>query len=104
VRLLKSVAGIVFLGTPHRGSSIASLGALVGRIINVFLVAKSIRTDHLRYLEYESKALQDLTDSACNRLANIKIVSFYETKPEPALPFVSLIRANMECDPTSNSN
>ena len=103
-RLLKSVAGVIFLGTPHRGSGTASLGALVGRITNAFLISvsaglqtKVIRTDLLRPLQYDSKALQELTDSVRNRLAGLQIVSFYETKPEPPSPSVRDIIPERTC-------
>ena len=95
-RLLQSVAGIIFFGTPHRGSGTATLGNLFGTMINTFLKGasagfqtKSIRTDLLRHLESNSKALQELTDSVRNRLGGLQIVSFYETKPESPWPSVS---------------
>ncbi|KAH6849841.1 hypothetical protein B0I37DRAFT_370018 [Chaetomium sp. MPI-CAGE-AT-0009] len=94
-RLLQSVIGIVFLGTPHQGSATANLGSLAGTIINTFLKAasagsqtKTIRTDLLRHLESDSKALQDLADSVRNRLGSLQIVSFYETEPESSWPSV----------------
>jgi hypothetical protein len=97
-RLLQSVTGIVFLGTPHRGSGTANLGNLVGTMVNTFLKAasaglqtKTIRTDLLRHLESDSKALQELTDSVRNRLGGIQIVSFYETEPESLWSSVSHI-------------
>ncbi|EAQ91929.1 hypothetical protein CHGG_00164 [Chaetomium globosum CBS 148.51] len=92
-RLLQSMAGIVFFGTPHRGSDTAKLGNLVGTMINTFLKAasaglqtKTIRTDLLRHLESDSKALQELADSVRDRLGSLQIVSFYETEPESSWP------------------
>ncbi|KAH6649379.1 hypothetical protein F5144DRAFT_634706 [Chaetomium tenue] len=94
-RLLQSVTGIVFFGTPHRGSDTAKLGTLVGTMINTFLKAasaglqtKAIRTDLLRHLESDSKALQELADSVRDRLGSLQIVSFYETEPESSWPSV----------------
>ncbi|KAI1504195.1 hypothetical protein F5X99DRAFT_372815 [Biscogniauxia marginata] len=94
--LLKSVIGVTFLGTPHRGSHIANLGNIVGNIINACMLTTStngqpaiIRTDLLNHLNYDSSVLQDLFLSARHRLQNIAIVSFYETEPTP--PFSSLI-------------
>lgn len=94
-RVLQSVAGIVFLGTPHRGSGTASLGNVVGTVVNglirstsVGLQGRTIRTDLLRHLESDSKALQELTESVRHRLADIQIVSFYETEPEPFMSSV----------------
>jgi len=96
-RLLKSVAGVVFLGTPHKGSNAATLGTLVGRIVNTFVAATSAglqtrpaRTDLLDYLSYDSKHLQDLSVSVRNRLADVTVVSFYECEAQYPLSVVSL--------------
>lgn len=101
-RLLQSMAGIVFFGTPHRGSDTAKLGNLVGTMINTFLKAasaglqtKTIRTDLLRHLESDSKALQELADSVRDRLGSLQIVSFYETEPESSWPSVSHIEVSL---------
>ncbi|KAK2778956.1 ankyrin repeat protein [Colletotrichum kahawae] len=90
--VLQSVSGIVFLGTPHRGSSIANLGSVVGNIINTFLSSTSaglnkrmLKTDLLDFLKQDGKALQDLSMSVRNRLGQLKIVSCYETEPTPPL-------------------
>lgn len=91
--VLKSVIGIVFLGTPHRGSDLATLGSVVGNIINSLAVIQPgvVKRDLLDHLNYDSSALQDLVLSARNRLNNIAIVSFYETEPMP--PFSSPVSA-----------
>ncbi|KAI0598549.1 hypothetical protein F4775DRAFT_592269 [Biscogniauxia sp. FL1348] len=94
--LLKSVIGITFLGTPHRGSHVANLGSIVGSIVNCFMLTTStggqsamVRTDLLNHLNYDSSVLQDLFLSSRNRLQNMAVVSFYETEPTP--PLSSLI-------------
>lgn len=66
------------------------LAAVVGNIINTFLPTK-IRTDHLDFLKPGSKDLQGLADSVVDRLAPLKIVSFYETEPEPTIRSSSLL-------------
>ncbi|KAK2005460.1 ankyrin [Colletotrichum eremochloae] len=95
-KLLRSIGGIVFLGTPHRGSTIATFAGVVGRIINTSMAAASggvrtgpIRTDLLEQLNYDSEALQGVSLAVRNRLRNIQVVSFYETEPTP--PLSSLI-------------
>ncbi|KXX73339.1 Ankyrin repeat domain-containing protein 50 [Madurella mycetomatis] len=105
-RLLKSVAGVVFLGTPHKGSNAATLGTLVGRIVNTFVAATSagfqtrlIRTDLLDYLSYDSKHLQDLGVSVRNRLADLAVVSFYESEAQYPL---SVLEASLPSHPQSN--
>ncbi|SPO02536.1 uncharacterized protein DNG_05209 [Cephalotrichum gorgonifer] len=93
---LRSVIGVTFLGTPHRGSDVANLGSIVGSIINISVMTASagmrpgiIRTDLLDGLNHDSPALQDLILSAKHRLKNIAVVTFYET--EPMLPRSSLV-------------
>lgn len=79
--MLKSVIGVAFLATPHRGSSsVASLGSVFGTIINTFMGPRTVRTDLLNHLIYDSDALQQLSTSARNRLGNISVVSCYENK------------------------
>jgi hypothetical protein len=87
----------VFLGTPHKGSNAATLGTLVGRIVNTFVAATSAglqtratRTDLLDYLSYDSKHLQDLAVSVRNRLADLTVISFYESEAQYPLSVVSL--------------
>ncbi|EXK26983.1 hypothetical protein FOMG_16422 [Fusarium oxysporum f. sp. melonis 26406] len=91
--VLKSVRGVVFLATPHRGSNAANLASICGSIVNSFASAglgpKTVRTDLLKTLIYDSDTLQDLTMSARNRLGNIHVVSFYETLPLPMGPLSS---------------
>ena len=88
--MLKSVTGVIFLGTPHRGSSIATLGSVVGTIVNLpGLPAKAVRTDLLDYLKPGSRYLQDLAISVRNRLAGLTVVSFYES--EMQYPLASVV-------------
>jgi ankyrin repeat domain-containing protein 50 len=87
--VLKTVTGVVFLGTPHRGSSAATLGSVVGTIVNLpGLPAKAVRTDLLDYLKPGSRQLQDLAVSVRNRLADLTVVSFYESEMQYPLPSV----------------
>lgn len=87
--VLKSFAGVIFLGTPHRGSSVSSLGSVVGAIVNFpGLPVKPVRTDLLDYLRLGSRHLQDLAVSVRNRLADLAVVSFYESEAQYPLPSV----------------
>ncbi|KAB5580049.1 hypothetical protein GE09DRAFT_904211, partial [Coniochaeta sp. 2T2.1] len=93
--LLTSVAGVVFMGTPHRGSGVANAGNFVGRVVNMChfaslpLQGKAIRTDLLENLSYDAKPLLDLAISVRNRLQNLKVASCYET--EALHPFDFLV-------------
>jgi hypothetical protein len=86
--VLKSITGVIFLGTPQRGSGVANIGAIAGRVINTCAMAASaglqtriVRRDLLDNLSFDSKALHDLSVSVRNRLLNMEVVSCYETKP-----------------------
>jgi hypothetical protein len=97
--LLNSVAGVVFMGTPHKGNSMANLGSVVGRIVNTCLATttatlqnKAIRTDLLDYLNHDSRVLHDLAISVRNRLQDLMVISFYETEAlSPLSSMVSMI-------------
>ncbi|KAK3311985.1 hypothetical protein B0H66DRAFT_506297 [Apodospora peruviana] len=89
VKLQESLAGIVFLGTPHRGSNKGDLGHLVGMVVNAVtgttsagLYRNAVNSNLVATLGTNAKQLQDLTESVRNRLEGLKIVSFYETRPE----------------------
>ncbi|KAH7091508.1 hypothetical protein FB567DRAFT_490488 [Paraphoma chrysanthemicola] len=89
--ILSATSGIIFFGTPHRGSKGADIGKIVGRVVNVCLrastagVAGSVRDDLLATLKSNSKALSDLAISSRNRLRNLEIVTFHETETMPGL-------------------
>lgn len=86
--LLKSIEGVIFLGTPHRGSDVANIGVIAGRVLNACAMATSVglqnrivRRDLLDNLSFDSKALQDLSVSVRNRLLSMEIVSFLRPSP-----------------------
>ncbi|KAF4459721.1 ankyrin repeat-containing [Fusarium albosuccineum] len=93
--VLKSVIGVAFLATPHRGSTAANLASVFGTIVSTF---RATRTDLLNHLIYDSDALQDLNTSARNRLGNISVVSCYEDKPTPPLSSLIVSRASATLD------
>ncbi|KAF2029167.1 hypothetical protein EK21DRAFT_68331 [Setomelanomma holmii] len=90
--ILSATSGIIFFGTPHRGSKGADIGKVVARVANVCLrasqaagIAGSIRDDLLTTLGSNSQALSDLAVSSRNRLRNLEIVTFHETETMPGL-------------------
>jgi hypothetical protein len=90
--ILSATSGIVFFGTPHRGSKGADIGKVVGRVVNACLrasqaarLAGSIREDLLATLGSNSQVLSDLAISSRNRLKNLEVVTFYETECMPGL-------------------
>lgn len=86
--LIARCKGIVFLGTPHRGSGIAGLGALVGNILKVVwtpanFVIPGPRSKLISDLERSSKVLFAIADRFVGKAKDIEIVSFYETNKTP---------------------
>lgn len=78
VLILEKIRGIVFMGTPHRGSKLAGLASPLGNIINLAILRKRIRTDLLSNLQISSNTIAEINMSVVHRLAPLRIVSFYE--------------------------
>jgi hypothetical protein len=84
----ESVIGILFLGTPHRGSSTTQFPQVLANITNVVLAGAArftgqMRTDLLKSLERDSDVLKTLSTNFRNPASNIKIISFIEQKTTP---------------------
>ena len=91
--ILNATYAIVFLGTPHGGTSgTTDVAKLVGHVINACLyvsrsggVAGIARIDVRDTLSTDSDALKILAATFKNRLYNLRIVTFYETEVTPPL-------------------
>ena len=80
--VVERTGGIIFLGTPHKGSSAASYGKIAFNISR-FLAAQSVNTKLLRALEQNSESLQRITTTFLETLESnprIQIWSFSEEK------------------------
>jgi len=82
--ILCDTTGIIFLGTPHRGSRFALLGK-IWTLVSLTL-GYSTAISLFKTLAYYSEVLDDLGDEflqlkeIVQLLANNKIVCFFETK------------------------
>lgn len=74
----KSTYGILFLGTPHKGSESVSLGRIVAQIAKISF--QDPKTQLLKSLKENSKELQDLSVEFSKLHSLFRIVSFYEQK------------------------
>lgn len=91
--IFNATYAIVFLGTPHGGTSeTTDVAKLVGHVINACLhVSRSdgvtgiARIDVQDTLSSDSDALKILATSFRKRLQNLRIVTFYETEITPPL-------------------
>ena len=71
--------GILFLGTPHQGSSMADYGRVLTNVAS--WANNRPRARLLRALENNSDALTQLTSDFKNQLSMYQIASFFELKP-----------------------
>jgi len=83
-----SVIGILFLGTPHRGSSTTQFPQVLANITNAALAGAArftgqMKVDLLKSLEKDSGVLKTLSTNFRNQASNIKIISFIEQKTTP---------------------
>ena len=110
--------GVVFLGTPHRGSSTAALGKLFGDIVNLAWLATGarmfrggIRTALLEDLKQNSPQLIRIANTFTQRAGTLLISTFYETEitppvgavvrlpKDPFKPFLAVATSAATCSP-----
>lgn len=77
--LSESTLGIIFLGTPHRGSEMASYGNVFASIANAVMIKPPPRL--INALQSNSGALMRLTTDFRSQLPKYQVYSFYEMKP-----------------------
>ena len=82
-----STKGIIFLGTPHRGSSKAEWARIGGKLLNLFSQSTGT-TQASKELEEFSNVLNDYNSDFVNIASNYTIVSFYEKKDTGVLGLV----------------
>lgn len=75
-----STYGIVFFGTPHAGSSIASLGKLLLTLVSP---VASTNTSLIRHLQQNSEWLRMQTEQFNPISSEFDIITFYETDRRP---------------------
>ncbi|KAK6533117.1 Serine active site containing protein 1 [Arthrobotrys megalospora] len=72
------VYGVVFLGTPHRGSKHASIGSILAATTKLAL--QKPQTEIVKALESGSKDLLDLMKDFGDYLDHIRVATFYESR------------------------
>jgi pimeloyl-ACP methyl ester carboxylesterase len=87
-----STCGIMFFGTPHRGSDVAPLGKAAANLVNLF---KQTNSRILGPLQPNSDVLRSVEERfqremihKSGRLRHIKILCFYEAKPTSPIGFI----------------
>ncbi|KAI1409381.1 Alpha/Beta hydrolase protein [Hypoxylon sp. FL1857] len=71
--------GVMFFGTPHRGSGLASWANILGNVLKAASLGTSTNVQLARDLEPESKLLERISESFISNCGKIQIVSCYET-------------------------
>ncbi|EAW20720.1 LipA and NB-ARC domain protein [Aspergillus fischeri NRRL 181] len=83
----QAVYGILFLGTPHNGSSLAAMGKVLANIVSAF---SPIRTPRalIGTLQKDSEVLLEITEDFLKRRRKVQLVSFYELEFTSIGPFL----------------
>lgn len=88
--ILSSCCGIIFMGTPHRGSGLATWAAIFQQIANTAMLSQSFRGELLKNLAYNSEILQTISRQFVQRSVKFPIRTFYEQEVTP--PLTGLVR------------
>ena len=85
--LIPRLSGVMFLGTPHRGSDSADLASVLTGVVNVAarvgslgLAKNPLQQDILNELKTGSKPLGELHDTFRKRVSKLQVKSFFETR------------------------
>jgi hypothetical protein len=82
------MTGILFLSTPHRGSSETPFPTVLTSIANVALSGSSrfvgaMRPDLIKVLQKDSKILKEISTDFRNQTKSMKVASFIEQSLTP---------------------
>jgi len=78
--LLYRVCGVVFMGTPHRGSNIALWTNILACFLHTIQLGTGTNVDLLSLLRRESSTLSDISRQFVERGESLQIRTFYETE------------------------
>jgi hypothetical protein len=73
------VKGVVFMGTPHRGSGVAYWANFAASVLKALQLQTSTNRNFLSALERNSGTLRQITEQFVERSAPLEIRTFYET-------------------------
>jgi hypothetical protein len=89
-----STKGVVFFGTPHGGSGVASLTRVPRNIFDV-CTGGSVRAGLLKNIETKSAELIELAEQFVERGYQLRIVTVYEGRPlKPAPASFPVVRGS----------
>ena len=76
----KSIIGVVFLGTPHKGSDLAFWGTVFTKLAD-FAVFGRMKTELIECLKPKSKELGEICSQFVERGIPLQIFSIYDELP-----------------------
>ncbi|KAF5535202.1 ankyrin repeat [Fusarium phyllophilum] len=83
--MAESKIGIVFLATPHRGSSLATPGQFVAKLLRALQLGLGTNTKLPTSLCPDAEILWDISSQFVHRATDIQIKTFYETDSCPSM-------------------
>jgi hypothetical protein len=79
---MRATIGITFLGTPHQGSSIATIGQIAAGVIGACIPgAQILNRGLLKNLEKNSDTLFETSRRFAQICGHLKLHTFYESQP-----------------------
>ncbi|CAM1509288.1 Fc.00g030270.m01.CDS01 [Cosmosporella sp. VM-42] len=76
--LSKMIIGVLFFGTPHKGSVIASFATSLGNLLRASSLGAHTNVQLLKDLDRHSSRLEQVSDTFLQLGGSLKIVTFYE--------------------------
>lgn len=73
------------MGTPHRGSEVASWASMVQQIAKTVMLSQSFRRELLKNLKYNSEILGNISRQFVPHTVSFPIRTFYEQEITPPL-------------------
>ncbi|CAK7206831.1 hypothetical protein SEUCBS139899_009637 [Sporothrix eucalyptigena] len=83
--ILRATKGIIFMGTPHRGSPLVPWALIFSNLVNVASFGQGMRTSLLRHVDRDADMLGDISRQFTHRATRLKIMSFIEQQVERPL-------------------
>jgi hypothetical protein len=97
--IYEKTIGIVFFGTPHRGSDIAKMFKHLSQGLNFTGLGNhftgKMRSDLLKHLEIGSEPLVELIETFRNHTDKFSFVTFFET--QPTVPPGTIVSVVCQC-------
>ncbi|KAL7270772.1 hypothetical protein RUND412_006510 [Rhizina undulata] len=81
----------MFMGTPHKGSSVADLGNILSGIVNTVTLTRLVRKSLLKDPQSNARTLNEISNQFIPRAEGLKIISVYERNPTGRWPCSDLV-------------